>query len=120
MLEVTFLKKGTSNNIVARGRSGYYLNEELIFPFNRVGVFTKRAILRIGMLLRNSQVVKEVRNQVLNIVTSVTDEPKTFEITKEKELFMSIMFAKTEVERATLLINSFARNDEQAHSIISK
>lgn len=41
-----------------------------------VGLFTKRAILRIGMLLQGSEVAKEVRTRLLNIydaATSLTD-----------------------------------------------
>lgn len=41
-----------------------------------IGLFTKRAILRIGMLLRDSEVAKEVRTRLLNIydaATSLTD-----------------------------------------------
>jgi len=33
---------------------------------------------------------------------------------------MGIMSAQTEVERVTLIIYSFAKNDEQDHSVITK
>ena len=49
-LIVTF-KDGTTLEFNARG----------------VGLFTKRAILRVGMLLRDSEVAKEVRTRLLNI-----------------------------------------------------
>ncbi|MED3089248.1 MULTISPECIES: hypothetical protein [Bacillus cereus group] len=40
--------------------------EEYIFSSNKNGLFSKKAILRIGMLLRDSEVAKEVRAQLLN------------------------------------------------------
>ena len=51
-----------------------------------VALFPKRAILRIGMLLRDSDIAKELRTQLLNIVEKTSDETKTMEIDKEKEL----------------------------------
>ena len=39
----------------------------LEFNTRGVGLFTKRAILRVGMLLRDSEVAKEVRTRLLNI-----------------------------------------------------
>ena len=61
-------------------------------------VFTRRAILLVGMLLRDAKVVLEVGNQLLNFTENTSDEQKTFEITEEKELVMAIMFAKNEEE----------------------
>lgn len=37
-------------------------------------VFTKRAILLAGFMLRDSKIALEVRNQALNIIESATDE----------------------------------------------
>lgn len=39
-------------------------------------IFTKRAILLVGFMLRDSKVAQEIRNQVLNIVESATDETR--------------------------------------------
>lgn len=49
-------------------------------------VFPKRAVLRIGMLLRDSEVAKEVRTQLLNIEEATSEEVKVVEIDKEMEL----------------------------------
>lgn len=49
-------------------------------------VFPKRAVLRIGMLLRDSEVAMEVRTQLLNIEEKVAPEVKVAEIDKETEL----------------------------------
>ncbi|EOP56589.1 hypothetical protein IIW_00321 [Bacillus cereus VD136] len=53
-------------------------------------IFPKRAILRVGMLLRDSEVAKEVRTQLLNIEENSTQEVKTQEIDKEMTLEMNI------------------------------
>ena len=44
------------------------------------GLFPKRAILRVGMLLRDSEVAKEVRTQLLNITEKAPDEVKVADI----------------------------------------
>lgn len=49
-------------------------------------LFPKRAILRIGMLLRDSEVAREVRDQLLNIEENATDQQRTKEIDHELEL----------------------------------
>jgi hypothetical protein len=49
-----------------------------------VNLFPKRAVLRIGMLLRDSEVAKEVRTQLLNIVEKVEDKVKVETIAEEK------------------------------------
>lgn len=62
-------------------QGGFYLVDEngnKIFKATNkgIGLFTKRAILRIGMLLQDSEVAKEVRTRLLNIydaATSLTD-----------------------------------------------
>lgn len=47
------------------------------------GLFTKRSMLRLGMLLRDSEVAKEVRTQLLNIEEHTATEVKTYEIDYE-------------------------------------
>ncbi|MCR6465306.1 hypothetical protein NXB04_25935 [Bacillus paranthracis] len=46
------------------------------YSFNNRGsyVFPRRAILRVGMLLRDSEIAKEVRTQLLNIEEKTTAE----------------------------------------------
>lgn len=53
-------------------------------------VFPKRAILRAGMLLRDSKVAKEVRTQLLNIEEGSTPEAKTVSIDEEQQLTMAL------------------------------
>lgn len=85
-----------------------------------VALFPKRAILRVGMLLRDSEVAKEVRTQLLNVVEVVkenNDEMLIQEIDKEKQLYMNIMFATNETERAIAInehLNYMNRYKEKA------
>ena len=61
-------------------------------------VFSKRAILNIGMLLTDSIIAKEVRSALLDHQEVLTDEQKTVHIDEEKELALKIMFAANEGE----------------------
>ncbi|PGR21035.1 hypothetical protein COC50_19385 [Bacillus anthracis] len=53
-------------------------------------IFPKRAILRVGMLLRDSEVAKEVRTQLLNIEEHTAAEVKTYEIDYEQDLHLKL------------------------------
>jgi len=48
-------------------------------------VFTPRAILNVGFMLRDSKVALEIRNKALNIILNATDEYKLYDINEEKE-----------------------------------
>lgn len=63
-----------------------------------VGVilFPRRAILRVGMLLRDSRVAQEVRTQLLNIVDALPAPAQTVEIENEIDLYTN--FARALVE----------------------
>lgn len=98
----------TKSLLVTKNRANFkVMNEsgEVILSGGGRGValFPKRAILRIGMLLQKSEVAKEVRTQLLNVVEIVkenNDEMLVQEIDKEKQLYMNIMFAQNDAERA--------------------
>ena len=63
-------------------------------------VFSKRAVLNVGMLLRDSSVSKELRSQILNTLEIVPDEVKVQAIEQEQKLLLNIIYAKDEAERA--------------------
>lgn len=68
-------------------------NITVVIPNRGIRCFSKRAVLRIGMLLRDSKVAKEVRTQLLNMVDHVQSEnPQvlTEEIDNEQELLMEV------------------------------
>ncbi len=49
-------------------------NTKLVIPNVGIILFPKRAVLRMGMLLRDSKIAKEVRTQLLNITEKVIEE----------------------------------------------
>lgn len=62
-------------------------------PNRGLRVFPRRAILRIGMLLRDSKVAIEIRNQLLNIEEKTSTEIKTQDINEEQKLMLEIGMA---------------------------
>lgn len=56
-------------------------------------IFPRRAILRVGMLLRDSNIAKEVRNQLLNIEEKATSEIKIQDIEEEQGLALELGMA---------------------------
>lgn len=75
-------------------------------------VFPRRAILRVGMLLRDSEVAKEVRNQLLNIEEKTSDETKVQDIAEEQKLMLNVGMAYASgnmdaLMRATTEYNAF-------------
>lgn len=68
-------------------------NVTLKLPNSGIRVFSKRAVLRIGMLLRDSKVAKEVRTQLLNVFEKTSTDQKVEEIDKENDLLMNFAVA---------------------------
>lgn len=66
---------------------------ELPVPNRGLKVFPRRAILRVGMLLRDSEVAKEVRTQLLNIEEKTSTETKIEDIEEEQKLMLSVGMA---------------------------
>lgn len=56
-------------------------------------IFPRRSVLRIGMLLRDSDVAKEIRTQLLNIEEKVSDDIKAFDINEEQRLMLGVGMA---------------------------
>lgn len=104
-LESNGMRMSSYQEIKEEVSKGYnvYLLSELGISKRGSYIFSKRAILLVGFMLRDSKVAQEVRNQALNIIENATDEHKTMEITKEKQLLMAIMFASNEIGRATTI-----------------
>lgn len=67
--------------------------ESLIVPNRGLKVFPRRAILRVGMLLRDSVIAKEVRTQLLNIEEKTSDEVKVQDINEEQSLMLAVGMA---------------------------
>ena len=79
-----------------------------------IQLFIRRAILNVGMLLRDSEVAKQIRTSLLNMSEnkeSINEE--TTKIDKEKLLMLDIMCAKDDMEQM-LAMNKYKRyKDEQ-------
>ena len=67
--------------------------ESLTVPNRGLKVFPRRAILRVGMLLRDSVIAKEVRTQLLNIEEKTSDEVKVQDINEEQRLMLNVGMA---------------------------
>lgn len=70
-------------------------NITLEIPTRGILCFSKRAILRIGMLLRDSNVAKEVRTQLLNTFENASIEQRTSTIVEEENLWKDLYKAVT-------------------------
>ena len=76
-----------------RGYKEYQLSDTVTLRVPSAGIlmFSKRAILRIGMLLRDSEIAKEVRTQLLNTFEEATPEQRTVQMNTEQELTMNVL-----------------------------
>lgn len=94
-LDFEEISKGTGCPL--RHENGIHIlqmdNVSIIISNKGVRCFSKRAVLRFGMLLRDSKVAQEVRTQLLNVVEHTESEnPQalTAEIDNEQELLMEV------------------------------
>lgn len=62
----------------------------LEIPNRGIRMFSKRAILRVGMLLRDSKIAQEVRTQLLNTFEKTDDQQKIEDINNEEKLIYDI------------------------------
>lgn len=92
-------------------------NVTLMIPNGGSRMFPKRAVLRFGMLLRDSKVAQEVRTQLLNIVEhTVAENPEllTAEIDDEKVMLDNILAAyvggnPVEILQATSVYSAYLK-----------
>ena len=73
----------------------YTFEDGQIVTINNRGLkaFSKRAVLRIGMLLQQSSIAREVRTQLLNIEEKSSDEVKVQDINEEQSLMLAVGMA---------------------------
>lgn len=72
---------------------GYFTCDGIKFNHRNNLLFTRRSILRVGMLLRDSVIAKEVRTQLLNIEGKTSDDVKIQDITEEQSLMLAVGMA---------------------------
>lgn len=115
--------------------SGKKVVDGIVVPNRGMKLFPKRAVLRIGMLLRDSKVAAELRSRLLNIVEAAENTPqnngKTIVennlnlIETEKEIRDKLAKAIAEGDNlmasvyATQLANLLAENNKMLNNTIS-
>lgn len=98
----------------SKGKVTFFFKDGTLLDFPTRGqkVFPRRAILRVGMLLRDSVIAKEVRTQLLNIEEKSSDEVKIQDINEEQRLMLNVgmAYASGNIEavmKATTEYNAF-------------
>lgn len=87
-------EKSTSVEVKQTSVTYTFENGQIVTINNRgLKAFSRRAVLRIGMLLQQSEVAREVRNQLLNIEEKTSTETKTEDIDEEQKLMLSVGMA---------------------------
>lgn len=73
----------------------YTFEDGQIVTINNRGLkaFSKRAVLRIGMILQQSNVARKVRTALLNIEEKTSDEVKVQDINEEQRLMLNVGMA---------------------------
>lgn len=97
-------------------------NTQLVIPNRGIRCFSKRAVLRFGMLLRDSEIAKEVRTQLLNIaenVISENPEKATEEIENEQKYLDDIASAYKSGDPIKILTTTSAHSAYQQRHITS-
>lgn len=79
----------------SKGKVTFFFKDGTLLDFPTRGqkVFPRRAILRVGMLLRDSVIAKEVRTQLLNIEEKSSDEVKVQDVNEEQSLMLAVGMA---------------------------
>lgn len=83
----------TLENFKGKSVVTYTSGMKIEIPNRGIRVFSRRAILRIGMLLQDSAVAKEVRSQLLNIEEKASPEVKVQDIQEEQRLMLNVGMA---------------------------
>ena len=85
-------------SVKMQGKSVFTLDSGQSVEVNNRGaiVFPKRAILRAGMLLRDSNIAREVRTQLLNLFEKINDEQRVIDIEHEQDLYLRLGRAAAE------------------------
>ncbi|WP_099467774.1 hypothetical protein [Konateibacter massiliensis] len=81
-------------NLNLTNGKGYFETEGIKFAYKSNTLLPRRAILRVGMLLQDSTIAKEVRTQLLNIEEKTSNETKTQDINEEQALALALGMAQ--------------------------
>lgn len=75
-----------SCNLQPTNGKGFFETEGIRFAYKSNLLFSRRAVLRVGMLLQDSEIAREVRTQLLNIEETAPKEKKIEAIETEEEI----------------------------------
>lgn len=87
-------------NVVGKAIVTFEDKQMIEVPNRGLRLFPRRAILRVGMLLRDSVVAKEVRTQLLNIEEKTSRKIKVQDINQEQQLVLNIVYSDELIERS--------------------
>lgn len=85
-------------------KRGYFTYGNLQLNNKLNTLFSRRAILRVGMLLRDSKIAKEVRTQLLNIEGKSSVETKVADVNEEQRIALEIGMAYASGNPDTILL----------------
>jgi len=83
---------------------GYFVCENIRFNNRSNLLFPRRAVLRVGMLLRDSEIAKEIRTQLLNIEEKASSETKVEDINEEQKLMLEVGMAYASGDTTAVMI----------------
>ena len=89
------LTNSVIDNMSTTKGSGYCMVGNVKIAYGNNTLFPRRAILRVGMLLRDSPVSREVRTQLLNGEEKTPADIKTADINEEQHLLLNVVAALT-------------------------
>lgn len=109
VLKMLNLQSEGLENTIGKSIATLKDGSKIEIPNRGLRLFPRRAILRIGMLLRDSEVAKEIRTYLLNIEENSTECQKTNEIerlNREDQIVLKIINAKNKMEMA-IAVNEY-------------
>lgn len=77
----------------------------LEIPRRGTYIFSSRAVLNMGMLLRDSPIAQQVRNELLNGFEKLSDEQKVSSIEEEELLMLNVIRAGSDTMKLALAMN---------------
>ena len=112
--------------------NGYYVLEgEQLNSFKKssqiksrarnLALFPRRAILNVGMLLRDSEIAKEIRTRLLDMAENKeTIHNVVNDIDEEQRLILNVICSKDDIERMVALNNLKRYRDEKDAKIVKE
>ena len=87
-------------------------NQNIIIPNRGLRLFTRRALLRVGMLLRDSEIAKRIRTYLLDVEEKTDPDIALNTITEEERLLLEVIRAETP-EQTAIALNKYRRYVER-------